>query len=300
MDLITGDGGFDFSIDFNKQEAYAIRLIFSQISFAITMQKMGGTFILKIFDMFLESTIEMIYLLSTLYKNVIITKPYTSRIANSERYIICKNFKYGSSEKPYKKFHELFNLLSKIDMSKNYICKFFKFKIPYYFVNRIEECNAILGQQQIENINYTISIIETKKNNDKIEHIKKNNIQKCIAWCLKHGLAYNKNIGITNVFLAENVNLAPTDMSPAENTDEYSRQADRPNRFKTKLISICDSSYCRYIQSKCLFVSKLISTRYFFFAVWTIKFFFLFLLTFSQFLKHFLWKKMIACEGYFF
>ena len=197
------------------------------------MQKIGGTFILKIFDMFLESTIEMIYLLSTLYKSVIVTKPYTSRIANSERYIICKNFKFGSSEKPYKKFHELFNLLSKIDMSKNYICKFFKFKIPYYFVNRIEECNAILGQQQIEKINYTISIIETKKNNDKIEHIKKNNIQKCIAWCLKHGLAYNKNIGVTNIFLAENVNLAPTDMSPAENTDEYSRQPDRPNRFKT-------------------------------------------------------------------
>ena len=32
IDFITGDGGFDFSVDFNKQEAYAIRLIFSQIS----------------------------------------------------------------------------------------------------------------------------------------------------------------------------------------------------------------------------------------------------------------------------
>ena len=75
--------------------------------------------------MFLESTIELVYLLSTLYKNVIITKPYTSRTANSERYIICKNFKLSSSEKPYKKFHEIFKILSKIDMSKNYISKFF-------------------------------------------------------------------------------------------------------------------------------------------------------------------------------
>ena len=39
MDFITADGGFDFSIDFNKQEAYAIRLILSQIFFAISMQK---------------------------------------------------------------------------------------------------------------------------------------------------------------------------------------------------------------------------------------------------------------------
>ncbi len=29
------------------------------------------------------------------------------------------------------------------------------------------------------------------------------------------------------------MNLAPTDMSPAENTDEYSRQTDKTNRFKT-------------------------------------------------------------------
>lgn len=234
MDLVTGDGGFDFSIDFNKQEAFAIRLIFSQISFAITLQKPGGTFILKIFDMFLESTIELVYLLSTLYKNVIITKPYTSRTANSERYIICKNFKLSSSEKPYKKFHEIFKILSKIDMSKNYISKFFNFKVPYYFINRIEECNAILGQQQIENINYTISIIENKKYADKIEQIKRNNIHKCIAWCVKHGLAYNKNIGVTNIFLADNINLSPTDMSPNENNDDLTnRVSERENKFKT-------------------------------------------------------------------
>ena len=62
MDIITADGGFDFSIDFNKQEAYAIRLIFSQIAFAISMQKQDGCFILKIFDLFLESTIDLVYL----------------------------------------------------------------------------------------------------------------------------------------------------------------------------------------------------------------------------------------------
>ena len=50
MDIVTADGGFDFSVDFNKQEIMANKLIFCQICFAISMQKKGGIFILKIFD----------------------------------------------------------------------------------------------------------------------------------------------------------------------------------------------------------------------------------------------------------
>ena len=33
MDIITADGGFDFSIDFNKQEQLSNRLIFCEIKF---------------------------------------------------------------------------------------------------------------------------------------------------------------------------------------------------------------------------------------------------------------------------
>ena len=203
MDIITGDGGFDFSIDFNKQEALSIRLVFSQIVFAICMQKHGGCFILKIFDLFLESTIDLIYLLSSVYESVEISKPCTSRTANSEKYIICKGFKYVKSDRPYRKFYEIFSMLSRIDLSKNYISKFFKFEIPYYYINKIEECNAILGQQQMENINYTINMIDNKKKTDRIEQIKKTNTQKCVAWCLKHNMPHHKNIISTNIFLQD-------------------------------------------------------------------------------------------------
>ena len=39
MELVTGDGGFDFSIDFNSQESVSAKLIFCQIAFAIAVQK---------------------------------------------------------------------------------------------------------------------------------------------------------------------------------------------------------------------------------------------------------------------
>ena len=56
MDLITADGGFDFSTDFNNQETSIAKLLFAQTCFALTMQKQGGTFILKIFDCFMQHT----------------------------------------------------------------------------------------------------------------------------------------------------------------------------------------------------------------------------------------------------
>ena len=67
MDFITADGGFDFSIDFNKQEVLSINLLFCQICYAIALQKKGGIFILKIFDVFMAATIDLLYILSTLY-----------------------------------------------------------------------------------------------------------------------------------------------------------------------------------------------------------------------------------------
>ena len=42
MEIITADGGFDFSIDFNQQELMASRLILTEIFYALAMQKQDG------------------------------------------------------------------------------------------------------------------------------------------------------------------------------------------------------------------------------------------------------------------
>ena len=70
MDIITGDGGFDFSQDFNNQENNISNLLFAQVAFALTMQKYKGAFVLKIFDSFMQSTIDILAILSSFYTNV--------------------------------------------------------------------------------------------------------------------------------------------------------------------------------------------------------------------------------------
>lgn len=207
MDLITADGGFDFSVDFNKQETMSFKLIYSEFCFAIAMQKKDGCFILKMFDIFTKPSIELLFLLSFFYKKVYICKPHTSRCANSEKYIICKNFIFDDVKDIIPIFLSNYDKIE--DKSLNLI-KLINFDLPYIFISKIEEINAIFGQQQIENISYTISIIENCKS-EKKDIFKKLNIIKCINWCERHQLPHNKNIQPTNMFLMNNNNLNNSD-----------------------------------------------------------------------------------------
>lgn len=83
-----------------------------------------------------------------------------------------------------------------------YVHRFLNIPISYYFLVKMEEYNAIFGQQQIENIHYTISLIENKQKQDKIDNLVKINIQKCIQWCLKHKIEYN-TFTTQNIFISE-------------------------------------------------------------------------------------------------
>ena len=198
MNLVTADGGFDFSIDFNSQEVLSLKLIYAQICYAISIQKKNGTFILKVFDLFTQCSIDILFLLSCLYKKVYIVKPNTSRLANSEKYIVCKYFKLDSS---HTIIDELLKTFDCLNTTKN-IQRILNIDIPCYFLNKIEEYNSLFGQTQIENITNTLNLIENYRC-DKVEMLKKNNISKCIAWCQKYDLPYNNYITSYNQFLSK-------------------------------------------------------------------------------------------------
>ena len=212
MDLITGDGGFDFSMDFNNQEIHIAKLLFGQIAYAITMQKKGGSFILKIFDSFMQHTIDLLYILSSFYEKVYIMKPNTSRYANSERYIVCKDFIFSSCEKFYPFIYKAFEKMLSVDL---YVHRFINIPLSYCFTSKLEEYNAIIGQQQIEIIHYTISLIENKHKQEKIDNLIRSNIQKCIQWCTKYNIPYYPIIINTNIFINQTFieSIEDTDLS---------------------------------------------------------------------------------------
>jgi 23S rRNA U2552 (ribose-2'-O)-methylase RlmE/FtsJ len=195
MDLITGDGGFDFSFQYPQQEQISTKLILCQIGFAIAMQKPGGTFILKLYDTFTRFSLDLLFLLANLYEQVTLIKPNTSRFANSEKYVVCKGFRNSNTLEIVKLFYKC------LQHQEPIIGSLFDFELPYLFTNKIEEVNAILGQQQIDTIVSTIYLIDNNNKYEKIEHLKKKNIQKCIAWCQKFNVPYNNIIQSNNLFI---------------------------------------------------------------------------------------------------
>jgi 23S rRNA U2552 (ribose-2'-O)-methylase RlmE/FtsJ len=210
MNFISADGGFDFSSDFNNQEILAQNLIVAEVLYAISLQKYEGSFVLKIFDIFTKVTVDLLQLLCGVYDDVIIFKPNTSRIANSEKYVVCKRFNVsdeGTHKALIAKFRQFFISLetnnatspfSKRPLGVSGILRAERHSIQ--LLARIEEINVLLGQQQIENIATTVSMIQSKMY-DRLESYKRVNVQKCILWCERYNIPYNKGIVSTNTFI---------------------------------------------------------------------------------------------------
>ena len=161
--LITADGGFDEGTDFNNKEQLHYFLILSEIYSAIKLQKENGHFILKVFDVFTQTSVNLLYLLSLCYNEVYIYKPKTSRPTNSEKYVICKNFVLSNENKEII-LNELYTLYKKIRNTKSKYISFELFeKIPYEFKEKIKHMNYNLLNKQCKNINYAVSLCENNE-----------------------------------------------------------------------------------------------------------------------------------------
>lgn len=204
MEIVTGDGGFDFSVDFNNQEHSIGKLLYAQVIYALVMQKKGGSFILKMFDSFMAHTLDILALLSSFYEKVYITKPQTSRYANSEKYIVCKNFLGFEINMVYPCLRNSFEKVLKNDGN---MFRLLSVSLPLLFTTKIEEYNAIFGQQQIENIHYTLSLMDSKNQQEKLTSLMKSNVKKSSEWCLRYNVVYNNITFQNNSFIEDDANI---------------------------------------------------------------------------------------------
>jgi 23S rRNA U2552 (ribose-2'-O)-methylase RlmE/FtsJ len=90
--LFTADGGFDFSIDYSKQECSVFPLLLSSFTLGFQTLAKGGTMIIKLFDMYSPLTQDLLIGCASFFSDFMIYKPATSRPCNSERYFIGRGF----------------------------------------------------------------------------------------------------------------------------------------------------------------------------------------------------------------
>jgi hypothetical protein len=65
----------------------------------------------------------------------------------------------------------------------------------------VNDINIIIGQQQLEAFDKIINMLNNKNKHDKVEVVKKANIQKSVIWCEKYEIPCNKFTDKTNIFL---------------------------------------------------------------------------------------------------
>lgn len=157
-DLITSDGGFDWKRE-NLQEQESYKLIFGEIVSALKIQKDGGNFVIKIFEIYTRITVKLIQMLRQVYSKVFISKPYTSRISNSEKYIVCKGFKKSLiTSKIISKLEDQIQLLNK---NENYqiLDIFSEIVLSDTVYNSYKKINLDLSIKQYIGINNIIKFI---------------------------------------------------------------------------------------------------------------------------------------------
>ena len=83
--------------------------------------------------------------------------------------------------------------------------RFLNVDISQIFSKKIEEYSAIFGQKQIQNIMYTLSLIENKGKAEKMETLIQTNIQKSADWCARFQVPFHSTLTPSNLFLTADV-----------------------------------------------------------------------------------------------
>lgn len=154
--LVTADGGFDYSDDFNNQELNSLKIIYAELVQIFMIQEEGGTMLFKMFDLFTQFSLQILYLLTMFYEEVYIVKPLTSRPANSEKYIIGKKFKGVSDTFSSSMLVGLNNWRSKYYYIQNIL-------LPEDFIEEIKKINTEIVKQQTTHIDKIIDYMKNKK-----------------------------------------------------------------------------------------------------------------------------------------
>lgn len=141
LDLVTADGGFDLEDTHDKtllhrQEFLSSRLLLTQTLVGIGCTRIGGNFVVKVFDTVTNISAHILYILSQCFESILVFKPVTSRPANAERYVICRG------RKPQvQSYYQLLLQAANVYEDENYLTSIFAEHMSERFVQWLTVSN---------------------------------------------------------------------------------------------------------------------------------------------------------------
>ena len=222
-------------LDTNK---YILGLL-KAVKFILMYQSQNGCMILKLGNTYYKPVIDILYIISSLYNKSYIIKPNTNNNIYDEKYLVCKTFTSTQVKRNtyLDKIDKMYSICYR-ERNEINIQSIVKNEINLYFLNKLEECNIIIGQQQIDVYDQMINLVKNKNKSEKVETIRKHNIQKCIHWCDKYKLPCNKFADKINIFLPINAhdvdvakNMEAVEDDENDSNDSKSDNCDEPQLY---------------------------------------------------------------------
>jgi len=203
--IITGDGGIYLNDEeYGLQELENGKLFFAEILSAISNQAVGGCFILKIYDIYYDLTLQMLHLLAIYYQKITIIKPRTSRPANSEKYLVCENFKDIQPdqlalqlESLMTRFNQWIELESNLKGkgSSKFVDKLFIFSQlnNSKFISQVVQFNQYNLELQMGKINEGLELVSNGlyTKTDIKEKYEANQLEMGQTWCNRYKIPHN-------------------------------------------------------------------------------------------------------------
>jgi len=182
--------------DISNKENVFVEILLQNLLNILNCQNKKGNLILKLVDTYTTSTIKIIYLLTTMYKECYLYKPFFSRPSDNEKYIICKNFDVSNTKDIVANLETIIKTIK-----TNYITDIFidiTHEMLQELYDTIKVINVKLVNQQQIVINDIVKYIKDNNYYGDKYHEYRNQQIKATNWWITNFLPPSNNLYKTN------------------------------------------------------------------------------------------------------
>jgi 23S rRNA U2552 (ribose-2'-O)-methylase RlmE/FtsJ len=170
--LFTADGGFDVHGQFDQQEAQSLDLLRAEVCIGIAALRAGGCMVVKFYDVFLDGTKQLVAWMHECFDEVYVYKPFTSRPANSERYMVC------IAKRPACALADAITAFVRSPRSAA------QPRLANAGVTRaVDAINDVFGQRQLDSIDAALGCTSAPDDRERMAHV--------LRWCQRFDMKVN-------------------------------------------------------------------------------------------------------------
>lgn len=145
VQLSVADAGIEAIGEESYQEILSLPLILAECYIGAASTRVGGHFIFKVYDTVTRPMLELLYLTSLAFEEMIIFKPMSSRPANAERYVICLRRKSQVANQVAERLQKIWKLTGTTQLPISFVDN-----VKSEFVEYVKKTNQLSLDSQIE------------------------------------------------------------------------------------------------------------------------------------------------------